>query len=192
MSAVIRSRRALAIAGAASLALFGLVAFPLTPAGATTAGTAVLTAGSLGITAPATVSFAATLNGLDQAPTATQTIDELDSTGSGAGWNVTATSTTFKTAGGDLLATTAVTEPLAPTRACDASSACTLATTNVSYPYTMPAATVAPTATHVYNATAATGLGNQTSTHSIQLAVPSGTKSGSYTSTWTYSIVSGP
>jgi hypothetical protein len=62
----------------------------------------------------------------------------------------------------------------------------------VSYPYTLPAATTAPTATKLYNATATTGMANQTVSATFRLAVPASTFAGTYTSTWTYSLVSGP
>ena len=158
-------------------------------------GTATISAGSLGfVSTPPNVSFTATLNGLDQTVTSAQALDGGDATGSGAGWNLTATSTTFTTGGGTpkLLSTTATSLSAAPADACDASSTCTLATNSVTYPYVLPAATTAPTATKLFNAAANTGLGNQTVTPSWKLAVPASTFAGTYTSTWTISLVSGP
>jgi hypothetical protein len=158
------------------------------PAGATTA-TATITAGTLAfVSAPPNVNFSATLNGLNQTVTATQALDVSDATGSGAGWNITATSTTFATGGGPTLATTSTTVQSGPTRACDSGSSCTLATNSVSYPSTLPAGASAPTATKVFNAAANTGEGNQTVTVTWSLAVPAAT----YTSTWTISLASGP
>ena len=178
----------------AVLALVGAVAMvagTAAPADALT-GTATITAGSLAfVSAPANVSFSATLNGTDQTITSNQALDVSDATGSGAGWNITATSTTF-TVGAKTLATTSTTLTGAPTTACDAGSACTLATTSVGYPYTLPAATTAPTATKMFNAAVNTGLGNETATAAWKLAVPSATLAGVYTSTWTISLVSGP
>ena len=176
---------------AAGLALVAI----LTPVGAAyaadTNGTASISAGSLSVTTPATVTFNATLSGSDQTVTAPQALDALDATGSGAGWKITATSTTF-TSGADTFPTTAVTVESSPTNACDALTTCTLATTSVAYPYTLPAATTAPAATTLFNAALATGMGAQTSTATMRLAVPASTKAGTYTSTWTYSIVTGP
>jgi hypothetical protein len=169
-----------------------LAALPAVAASAATA-TANITAGSLAfVSAPPNVSFSATLNGTNQTVTATQALDVSDATGSGAGWNITATTTTFATGGGPTLATTATTVQAAPTRACDSGSTCTLATNSVSYPYTLPAAGTAPTATKVFNAGAATGQGNQTVTVTWSLAVPATTTPGTYTSTWTLSLVTGP
>jgi hypothetical protein len=145
------------------------------------------------VSTPATISFTGTLNGLDQTITNPTAIDVGDATGSGTGWNITATSTTFATSGNThSLSTSATTVGSAPSIACDTGATCALATNSVTYPYTLPAATTAPTATKVYNATANTGLGNQTVTPTWKLAVPANTFAGTYNSTWTLSLVSGP
>jgi WxL domain surface cell wall-binding len=165
------------------------------PAGATTASE-TLTAGSLGFAAtPGSLTFpATTLNGQDKTVTASQPLDIADATGSGAGWNITATSTLFKTSGGNTLpagATTIGTAPAAPT--CDTNVTCTPGgTTTVAFPYTLPAAATAPTATKLYNAPANTGMGDQTVTPTWTLAIPGNAYAGNYTSTWTLSLVSGP
>ena len=166
---------------------------PVVALGAT--GTATIAAGSLGfVSTPPNVTFSATLNGLDQTASTTQALDVGDATGSGTGWNITATSTTFTTGGGSphLLSTTATSLTGAPTDACDASATCTLATNSATYPYVLPAAGTAPTATKMYNAAASTGLGNQTVTPTWRLSVPANSFAGTYTSTWTISLVSGP
>jgi hypothetical protein len=161
------------------------------PAAATT-GTATISAGSLAfVSSPPNVSFSATLNGLDQTITSTEAIDVGDATGSGTGWNVTATSTTFTT-GTKTLSTAATTVTGAPTDACDATVTCTVATNAIGYPYTLPAASTAPTATKLFNSAANTGMGNQTVTPSWKLAIPANTFAGTYTSTWTISLVSAP
>jgi len=171
---------------------FALAVLPAAAAGAATA-TATFTAGSLAfVSAPPNVSFTATLNGLNQTVTATQALDVSDATGSGAGWSLSATSTTFATGGGPTLATNATTIASGPTRACDAGSTCVLATNSVSYPYTLPAAGSAPTATKMYNAAVNTGEGNQTVTATWSLTLPATTPPGTYTSTWTISLASGP
>lgn len=163
------------------------------PALAATA-TQQVNAGSLAfIATPSDVTFpAVTLNGTDQTQTQTQAFGVSDASGSNAGWNITATSTTF-TSGGNTLPTTATTIQSAPAIACNGGSACTPATNStVSYPYTLPAAGVAPTATKMFSANASTGMGNQTITPTWTLAVPAATAAGTYTSTWTFTLVSGP
>ncbi len=93
---------------------------------------------------------------------------------------MTATSTTF-TSGGHTLSTAATTIAATPAVACDAGSTCTLATllgTKVSYPYTLPAAATAPTATEMFDANSNTGMGNQTVTPTWSLAIPANAYSG--------------
>ncbi len=177
---------------AVSVALLSLVA---APAAVAATGTATIAAGSLGfVSAPPNVNFSTTLTGLDQTLSSTQGVDVSDATGSGTGWNLTATSTTFTTGGATphLLATSATSLTAAPADACDSGATCTAASNTVSYPYVLPAGASAPTATKMFNATANTGLGNQTVTPTWKLAVPASTFAGTYTSTWTISLVSGP
>jgi hypothetical protein len=159
-----------------------------------TSATATLNAGSLAfVSTPPAVSWTVTLNGSNQTPTTTQALDVGDGTGSGTGWDITATSTTFSCCtGSHTLSTTATTIQSAPSIACDSSVTCTTATNSITYPYTLPAAGTAPTATKIYNAAANTGMGNQTVTPTWQLSVPANTYAGTYTSTWTLSLVSGP
>lgn len=164
------------------------------PAGATTAS-ATLTAGSLAFaSAPGAVTFpSVALNGTDKTTTTPQAFDIADATGSGAGWNITATSTQFTTGTSTLPtgATTVASAPAAPT--CDISVTCTPAgSSTVPYPYTLPAAATAPTATKLFNAPLGTGMGDQTVTPTWRLAIPGNALAGNYTSTWTLSLVSGP
>jgi hypothetical protein len=184
------SKLRIAIAGAAVI-VGGLVGGAATASA--TSATATLSAGTFGFinSTPGAVSFAGTLNGADQTLSTTQAFDVGDATGSGAGWNITATSTTFTT-GSHSLSTGATTVQSAPTIACDAGATCTSATNSASYPYSLPAATTAPTATKLVDTAANTGMGNQTVTPTWKLAVPGNAYSGTYNSTWTLSLVSGP
>ena len=115
-------------------------------------------ANCLSTTFPASASFPSlTLDGLNHAQTVAASFDITDST-NGNGWNLSATSTTF-TAGAQSLPTTATTVASAPTAACDSGFTCTAPTNSVSYPYTLPAAGTAPTATELVNAAVGTGVG---------------------------------
>ncbi|HKO27803.1 MAG TPA: hypothetical protein VJU80_10130, partial [Solirubrobacteraceae bacterium] len=78
----------------AGVAVVGSLLLIAAPAGATTAS-ATLTAGSLGFAStPGNVTFpSVALNGQNRTVNASQGLDIADATGSGAGWNVTATST---------------------------------------------------------------------------------------------------
>ncbi len=174
------------------LAAAMVVGMPAAAFAVGTAGTATITGGTLTLAPPTTANFAATLNGSDQDVTASQLFDVWDDTGSGAGWNITATSTTFTT-GTHVLAATSVTISSTPTVTLDGGAGTGIVgTTNVSYPYTLPAGGTAPTATKLFNAMAGSGTGHQTVTATMHLAVPRATYAGVYTSTWTYSLVSGP
>ena len=162
------------------------------PAGATSA-TATLNAGTFGLLTVPAVTFSATLNGQNQTPTNAQAIDVGDATGSGAGWNLTGSSSQFTTGGATphLLNTGATTIQAAPSVACDSTVTCSTASNAITYPYSLPAGS-SPTATKFYNAAANSGMGNQTVTPTWTLAVPANSYAGSYTSTWTISLVSAP
>ena len=149
------------------------------------------TGGSLTLTPPGTVAFpAVTLSGSDKTATATAALTPSDMSGNAAGWNVQATSTTFTNAAGKTLPTTATAVTAAATTA--ASGNCDLPTNSVAYPLTLPAGATAPTAAKVYNAAAGTGGGPLTLTLTFRLTVPAGAWSGTYSSTWTFTIASGP
>jgi hypothetical protein len=161
-------------------------------ASATTAATATIGAGTLSVSVPANIAFSDTLSGVDQTVTAVLAIDVKDATGSGAGWDLQATSTQFTT-GGNTLPTNSVTIATAPSSpTCDTGATCTLASNGVSYPYVLPAGVTAPPASKFFDAAASTGMGDQTVTPTFSLAVPANTLGGTYNSTWTISVVSGP
>jgi hypothetical protein len=150
----------------------------------------VCSGGSLTLPAPSAVSFpSVTLTGLDQTKTAASQLNPNDATGSGSGWNVQGTSTTFTSAGSSL-PTTATQLTSASVTA--GSGTCSLPTNSVSYPMTLPAATTAPPAVKLYNAAANTGGGSLILVLNFALSVPANARSGTYSSSWTFSIASGP
>jgi len=149
------------------------------------------TGGTLGLTPPSTVAFpAVTLNGTNQTATAGAGLTPSDMSGSAAGWNVQATSTTFTNGAGRTLPTSVTTVSGAAATA--VSGNCDLPTNSIAYPVTLPAGTTAPTAVKVYDAAPGTGGGPLTLTLSFKLAVPASAYMGSYSSTWTFTIASGP
>src|SRR5665811_1019333 len=74
-------------------------AFPASALAATAESAGTITAGSLSLTTEAAPTLSATLDGTNQTPTYTLPMTVEDSTGSGAGWNTTITSTQFTTGG---------------------------------------------------------------------------------------------
>ena len=147
--------------------------------------------GSLSLSAPGSTSFSGlTLDGTDKTTTATVTLTPDDETSAHSGWNVTETSTTFNDGSGHTLSTTATTTTAAS--AAVTGGNCVMPTNSIAYPVTLPAAASAPTAVKAYNAASATGQGPTNVTLSFQLSVPANSFRGTYTSTWTFAIVSGP
>jgi hypothetical protein len=149
------------------------------------------TGGTLALPPPSGVTFpTVTESGLDQTATANVALSPSDMSGTAAGWNIQATSTTFTNAAGKTLPTTATAVTAATAAA--ASGNCDLPANSVAYPLTLPAGATAPTAAKVYNAAAGTGGGPLTVTLTFRLTVPASAYNGSYSSTWTFSIASGP
>lgn len=146
--------------------------------------------GGLNLTSPASVSFGShALTGADGTKTTTATFTVDDQTGTTNGWNLSATSTTF-TSAGNTLPTTATTFTGVSTAA--GTGRCTAPTSSITYPLTMPAAAVAPAAVKIFNASAGSGRGPTDLTFNLGLAIPASTKTGTYNSTWTFTLSSGP
>lgn len=173
--------------------LAAALAFPASALAAQATSTGTIAGGSLALTTAAAPTFAATLNGTNQTPTYTLPLTIEDLRGTGAGWNATITSTQFTTGGATphTLATTA-SAITAVTNACAEGSTCTDPTNAVTYPLTVPAAAVAPTAVKFFDAAEGTGLGKFTNTPTVGVSVPANTYAGTYTSTVTLAIVTGP
>jgi hypothetical protein len=158
-----------------------------------TTGTLTVTAGTLTESNATTPAPSATLNGTDQTVNYTLTITVTDATGSGNGWNLTITSTTFTTGGGSPHTLSATASSITGvTAACAASTTCVNPTNAITYPVTVPAASSAPAAVKCFNASANTGMGKFTITPTVAISLPADTYAGTYTSTITLAIVSGP
>ena len=169
-----------------------LCAFPATSLGASATATGTLTGSTLSLSTSATPTFSANLDSGDSTPTYTVPLTIQDTRGTGAGWNATITSTQFTTGGAtpNTLATNA--SSLTGVTSVCASGTCTNPTNSVSYPVAVPAGTTPPTAVKFFNAAVNTGMGKFTNTPTIGVFVPGSSFAGTYTSTLTISIVSGP
>jgi hypothetical protein len=164
----------------------------------------------LTLTAPSSLTWTGTLNGLNQSVYDTTGGDEQytvnDATGTGAGWHVTVAATTFTngtktfpdagtfTTNGS---TTSVTSTNAPTATCTAT--CILPTNTTTYPVAVTTAVTAPTPVTIYDTAAASGLGQvvvggSTNPNPVGwwVNVPASASAGAYTSTITMAIISGP
>ena len=151
-----------------------------------TAGGLTETIGSIGIGSLTTSSSS-------QQETYTLPVTISDLTGSGSGWNLQITSTQFTTGGGSpatLPTNASVVQSV--TTSCVSAGSCTATTNSVSYPLTIPAASVAPTAVKLANAAALSGMGETALSASVQLTIPANVLAGVYSSTLTLTIASGP
>jgi len=176
-------------------------------------GTATVTAGSLAVGAPSTIKWTTSLSGFDLNKDGRLTITAVDATGSGTGWNLTATVTPFTDSTGTTKCTAAAPcrmhKPLtingSATSAkinktageqCDDGSTCNRSTNTVTYPVTLPttcAASGRPCQPAVLASAAKTsGMGAIDLSTDWWMTIPANTYAGTYTSTITLSIVSGP
>jgi hypothetical protein len=178
----------------------------------TDTGTLTFSAGTLSLLSPTALTWAGTGTGLNQqlvdATTAHQSYIVDDATGSGVGWNVTVSATTFTNGTVSLANTgtfstngsiTSAVLTTGPTAACTSGATCTLPTdTSVTYPVALTTAATTPTAFKVYDALVATGLGSITiglpgaAPVGWWVAVPGNAVPATYLSTVTLEVLSAP
>jgi YVTN family beta-propeller protein len=143
-------------------------------------------------TTPGDISFDATLSGANQTISSNLPLDIGVGT-STSGWSISATSTTFSSAGGaHTLPTDTVSIQSSPSSTCDGTVTCTVASNSLVYPVTLPAGTTAPPAAMLFQANAGTGVCDQTVTPTFTVSVPGPAYAGTYASTWTITVGSGP
>ena len=151
-------------------------------------------AGSLTLAGVTNVSAApVTLTGDDQTTTYSMGLTVSDARGSGAGWNLSITSTAFTT-GPQSLSNTASSINVTPAVACSSAGGhCTSPDDSaITYPVGVPAGAIAPPAVKLFDAKANTGLGKFAITPTITLSIPGNTYAGTYTSTVTIALNIGP
>jgi alpha-tubulin suppressor-like RCC1 family protein len=160
--------------------------------------------------APASLTWATTETGISQntvdGVSGDQQISVYDSTGSGAGWNITMSETTL-TAGTHTLPNTNATDitgsttssvaTTAPTATCVTS--CTLPVNTSTYPVFVSTAASSPSLYTIYDTSAGSGMGvitlggsTSASPFGWWLYVPGSAYAGSYTSTITLTLSTGP
>ncbi|MGC8460546.1 MAG: hypothetical protein ACP5OR_01690 [Candidatus Dormibacteria bacterium] len=140
------------------------------------------------------------LSGLSTTASVTPTLTVVDCSGTGDGWNITASGTTFTTGTGGTFATT-VTIPSITSWTCSTNSTCTppdngsCTSPNDGITYSgsldIPIG-AAPTPNKVFGAVAGCGMGSQSVIPTVQLAIPAGALPGSYSSVWTFTLAAGP
>jgi hypothetical protein len=165
-----------ALALVAATAAFGA---PLTTT-ATITGTA-----GISLNLPANPSITDTLDGTDQTVSYAPLLGVVDARGTGAGWNLQVSATTFTDGASHTLAPGTVTSAA---QACVAGSTCTAA---VNSGITLPL-TITTTPAKFFNAALLSGLGKVNVTPTIAVAIPGNAYAGTYTSTVTLAATTGP
>jgi hypothetical protein len=217
-------RRLTAMLGTSALVISGAAAAAILTAGTASAddcstatetnctigGSSELTAGDLTVQGAATMSLNGTLTGVNQMIAGDPDLTVVDATGSGDGWQLTASASTFtNVSDSDVLidanylifdgsSGSADDTDDVPSAVCVGSNTCTSVTNHgVSYPVDLTTAPSGATALTILNAAVGSGLGSfdiggGTNPGTFWLNVPANTKAGTYTSTITMSIASGP
>jgi hypothetical protein len=221
----ISRRRAAGLTAGCVLALSsvaGLWVAGAGPAGAATCitgapcaitGTATMSAGTLSLTTPDTLTWTIPLTGAAQTAVDTTTADQTltvdDATGSATGWSVSVAATTF-TSGTNTLADTGTfsvngslttaTTGATPDATCTVTTPtpeCTLPSgTEPTYPVAVTTAATGPTPSILYTAAATSGLGSVliggTTPVGWWITLPGNALAGAYTSTIDLAVASGP
>jgi hypothetical protein len=175
-------RHKLLILGA--LGVLALTAATAAIAGNITATATVSGAAGVSLGLPGNPSVSDTLDGTDQTVTYAPVLSVVDARGSGGGWNMTISATSFSDGSGHSLAPGSISSVA---QACHSGSACTAPTNAIGYPLT-----VNGSAAKFFNATANTGLGKVDVTPSVDVLVPGNAFAGTYTSTVTLAVATGP
>jgi hypothetical protein len=142
------------------------------------------------ISSPATASFSISLNGADQTPTYALAFTVTNTAATkNDGWRVSASATQFTNGTKTFPATASSVVGVAATGACSGTP-CTavLPSGTVAYPVTLPNSGGIP----IYSAALNSGSGTNSLTATVQVAAPANIYAGTYTSTVTLQIVTGP
>jgi hypothetical protein len=165
--------------------------------------------GTVTLTSPGSLTWASTLSGSNQqavdSTAADQQLTVSDSTGTAAGWHVTASVTTFtassytipSTGAMDVTGSVSSVASTAPSATCVGS--CVLPADSTTYPVLLNTASSSPPPFTLYDTSSGTGvgqvtLGGSSATYPIGwwMNVPANAHLGTYTSTVTLTVVSGP
>ncbi len=141
-----------------------------------------------------------TLTGSSTTASVSPTLTVVDCSGTGNGWNLTASGTTFTTGTGGTFSTI-VSIPTISGWSCSTNSTCTppdnagCSSPNDGISYSgslnIPLGT-APTPNKVFGAVAGCGMGSQYVSPTVQLSIPAGALPGAYSSIWTFTLATGP
>jgi hypothetical protein len=175
-----------------SVAAVGLLATPAAGLAASVTATGTISGSTLSLTTSATPTFSANLDSGDQTPTYTMALTTQDTRGTGAGWNETITSTQFSTGAPNNYTLSAGASTITGVAVANGTGTNTAPTNSITYPVSLPAGSGPPSAVKFFDAALNTGMGKFTVTPTVGVFVPQSTFAGTYTSTLTIAIVTGP
>jgi hypothetical protein len=175
-----------------ALTAVAMLALPASSLALSVTATGTVSGTTLSASTSATPSFSANLDNGDSTPTYTMALSTQDTRGTGAGWNLTITSTPFSTGAPNNYVLASNASTVTGVTESNGSGTDTAPTNSVTYPVGVPAAATPPTAVEIFNAAAGTGMGKFTVTPTVGVFVPQNSFAGTYTSTLTLSMVSGP
>ena len=115
-----------------------------------------------------------------------------DARGSGKGWNLMITSTTFQLEDNNKYLPANASRIVGVSIACGAKSTCLSPVNSISYPLIVPAGVKPPTPVKFFDAALYSGMGRFQLTMMVNVNIPQNTQAGTYTSTLTLSIANGP
>ena len=162
-----------------------LVAATAALAGQLTATATVSGTAGVSVSLPSGPTFNDTLDGSDQTVSYAPTLSVVDARGSGAGWNLTISATSFSDGSGHTFSPGVVSSAA---QGCHSGGTCTSATpTGV----TLPLA-VTGSAAKFFNANTTTGMGKVDVTPTVDVSIPGNAYAGTYTSTVTLAAAAGP
>jgi hypothetical protein len=168
-----------------ALAVLALTATTAALAGTLTTTATVTGTAGLSLNLPSNPSISSTLDGTDQTASYAPVLGLVDARGTGAGWNLQISATTFSDGSGHTLAQGQV---ASVAQACKSGSTCTTATSSgITYPLS-----IGTVAAKFFSAALNTGLGKIDVTPTINIAIPGNAYAGTYTSTVTLAAVTGP
>lgn len=148
-------------------------------------------AAGLSVSLSGSPAFSADLDSGDAAATWSVSGVLLDTRLTSLGWHLQVTSTQL-TAGSRTLPVTATSLTDVGSLVCHAGAPCALPTNIIPSPVAVPAGATAPAPVTFFNAAAATGAGAIDLTINFSVDVPQNAYAGTYSSTVTISVVSGP
>ena len=117
-------------------------------------------------------------------------ITVIDARGSGSGWHLSITSTSFSSSNGQLPNNASSIRGVSAS--CGTHSTCTNPMNSISYPLVIPADRTPPPPVKFFNATVRSGLGKFNLVMMVNVTISSSAKSGTYTSTIFLTIANGP